>query len=222
MDWVLITKTALMSFQKGVNDWIVASRVQGGWVQGPNAALTPGSLKGVADLEPRVLNGMMAGGVPPAVAKAIAQELCGAWLAWANGFAMNLPGAYPKLGAVPGPAAPPTPAVQPGYPLSRGASAGEMRLQKTTLSMRLAAALRPQARAGDRGLEQAVQAIAEWVDVSFRDWKLSAQVVGLMGKGPVPSFAPPYVPVGPVVMGDNLGPGGVAAIAGPRFGSPVR
>jgi len=29
--------------------------------------------------------------------------------------------------------------------------------------------------------------------------------------------------VGPVVMGDNIGaPGGVAAIAGPRFGKAVR
>jgi hypothetical protein len=38
-----------------------------------------------------------------------------------------------------------------------------------------------------------------------------------MGKGPIPSFAPPYVPVGPVVMGDNISaPGHV--IAGPRFG----
>jgi hypothetical protein len=26
----------------------------------------------------------------------------------------------------------------------------------------------------------------------------------LMGKGPVPSFAPPFVPVGPVVAGDNI------------------
>jgi hypothetical protein len=222
MDWVLITKTALMSFQKGVNDWIVASRVQGGWVQGPNAALTPGSLKGVADLEPRVLNGMMSGGVPPAVAKAIAQELCGAWLEWANGFAMSLPGAYPKLGAVPGPAAPPTPAAQP-YPLSRGSSAGEMRLQKATLATRLSTAIKPYAGRDVAGLEQAVQIVAEWVDGSFRDWKMAAQVVGVMGKGPVPTFAPPYVPVGPVVMGDNISaPGGIAAIAGPRFGKPVR
>ncbi len=221
MDWVGITTTALTTFQKGVNDWIVASRVQGGWVQGPNAALTPGSLMGVADLEIRVLNGMTMGGVPPAVAKALAQELCGAWMEWANGFAMNLPGAYPKLGAVPGPSAPPTPAVQPGYPLSRGSSAGELRLQKSTLSMRLSAALRPYA--GAAAVDGAVQAMAEWVDASFREWKMSAQVVGLMGKGPVPTFAPPYVPVGPVVMGDNIGtPGGAAAIAGPRFGKAVR
>ena len=32
------------------------------------------------------------------------------------------------------------------------------------------------------------------------------------GKGPIPTFAPPFVPVGPVVAGDNIGtPGHVIA-----------
>jgi hypothetical protein len=26
----------------------------------------------------------------------------------------------------------------------------------------------------------------------------------VLGKGPIPTFAPPFVPVGPVVMGDNI------------------
>ena len=34
----------------------------------------------------------------------------------------------------------------------------------------------------------------------------------LLGKGPIPTFAPPVVPMGPVVMGDNIGaPGHVLA-----------
>ena len=40
-----------------------------------------------------------------------------------------------------------------------------------------------------------------------------------MGRGPVPTFAPPYVPVGPVISGDNLSMGSV--FAGPRFGKIV-
>jgi hypothetical protein len=36
--------------------------------------------------------------------------------------------------------------------------------------------------------------------------------MAVLGKGPIPSFAPPFVPVGPVVMGDNVGtPGHQAA-----------
>ncbi|MCC6727921.1 MAG: hypothetical protein IT208_01125 [Chthonomonadales bacterium] len=219
MDWVGITKTALSAFQKGVNDWIVAARVQGGWVRGPDAALTPGSLKGIPDFEPRVVSAMVMGRIPPAVAQALAHELCGAWTAWADGLTMTLPGAYPRLAAVPGPRAPPTTAARP-FPLSGGSSPGELRLQKATLSMRLSAALKPLAGDNPKGAEQTVRALADWVDVSFREWKASAQLVGVMGKGPVPTFAPPYVPVGPVVMGDNTSGSG-AAIAGPRFGRPV-
>ena len=35
-------------------------------------------------------------------------------------------------------------------------------------------------------------------------WLPMQQVMLVMGKGPIPTFAPPFVPVGPVVMGDNL------------------
>jgi hypothetical protein len=41
-----------------------------------------------------------------------------------------------------------------------------------------------------------------------------------MGKGPDPSFPPPYDPVGPVVIGHNQSSAG-AVIAGPRFGRMV-
>ena len=85
------------------------------------------------------------------------------------------------------------------------------------LSPRLVSALRLHAGRDMAGLDSAITELTSWVEASFRDWKVTAQVVGVMGKGPIPSFAPPYVPVGPVVMGDNLsGPGHV--IAGPRFG----
>ena len=30
------------------------------------------------------------------------------------------------------------------------------------------------------------------------------QVMLVLGKGPIPTFAPPFVPVGPVVSGDNI------------------
>ena len=46
-------------------------------------------------------------------------------------------------------------------------------------------------------------------DAALTVWKSLQMVTNVQAKGPVPSFAPPYVPVGPVVMGDN--------IAGPHF-----
>ena len=46
------------------------------------------------------------------------------------------------------------------------------------------------------------------------------RITGLMGKGPVPTYAPPYVPVGPVAMGDNISAPG-RLFSGPRFGKLV-
>ena len=216
MDWVAITKATRAAFGQSVNDWIIASYVQGGWVRGPNAELTPGSLKSSVDIEQRLTQALTLGRVPAPIAQAIARELGGAWRAWADGFRLSMAGAYPKLAAVPGPMAPPTPAAG-AFPISRGTSAGELRLSAAMLSPRLVSALRPLAGREVSGLDSAVTELTTWVEASFRDWKVTAQVVGVMGKGPIPSYAPPYVPVGPVVMGDNIsGPGHV--IAGPRFG----
>jgi hypothetical protein len=219
MDWVAISKTTRAAFGQSVNDWIIASYVEGGWVRGPNAELTPGSLKSSVDVEQRLMHALASARVPGPVAQAISRELGSAWRAWADGFQLSMAGAYPKLAAVPGPAAPPTPASS-AFPLARGTSAGEYRLSAATLSPRLATALRASAGRDIGGLDSAIVELSSWVEDSFREWKLTAQVVGVMGKGPVPSFAPPYVPVGPVVMGDNLSnPGSV--IAGPRFGRLV-
>jgi len=47
-------------------------------------------------------------------------------------------------------------------------------------------------------------AIAAGFDAVVSLWLPAQQVTNVLGKGPVPTFAPPYVPVGPVVMGDNI------------------
>ena len=46
--------------------------------------------------------------------------------------------------------------------------------------------------------------IATVLSIAFLIWLVSQQVMLVMGKGQIPTFAPPFVPVGPVVMGDNL------------------
>src|SRR4030095_4835300 len=96
MDWAGITKATRTAFGQGVNEWIIASYVQGGSVRGPDAEVTPGSLKSNVDLEQRMLQALMVGKVPAAVAQALARELGSAWRAWADGFNLKLPGAYPK------------------------------------------------------------------------------------------------------------------------------
>jgi hypothetical protein len=74
-------------------------------------------------------------------------------------------------------------------------------------------------RLAEGTLDQPINSLATWVEGSFNEWKSLATLIGLMGRGPVPTFAPPYVPVGPVIAGDNLSMGSV--FAGPRFGKIV-
>ena len=88
------------------------------------------------------------------------------------------------------------------------------------LASRLRSALRMYpTRVAEGTLDQAINSLATWVEGSFNEWKRLATLAGLMGRGPVPTFAPPYVPVGPVIAGDNLSMGSV--FAGPRFGKIV-
>jgi hypothetical protein len=43
----------------------------------------------------------------------------------------------------------------------------------------------------------------------FKVWQASTMVTQVMGTGPVPTFAPPYVPAGPVLGGvGTMPPGG--------------
>jgi hypothetical protein len=57
--------------------------------------------------------------------------------------------------------------------------------------------------------EELFESIAHAFDQCFQVWKTTTMVTNVMGTGPVPTFAPPYVPGGPVVGGvGNMVPGG--------------
>jgi hypothetical protein len=48
---------------------------------------------------------------------------------------------------------------------------------------------------------EVVSAVGTAIGVVFPEWLARTQVINMLGTGPVPTFAPPYVPVGPVVGG---------------------
>ena len=56
----------------------------------------------------------------------------------------------------------------------------------------------------DKHHEAAFGAIGTAVAMAFLMWLPSQQIMNVLGKGPVPTYAPPYVPVGPVLNGDNI------------------
>ena len=109
---------------------------------------------------------------------------------------------YPQFAAFPGPYAPPTPNTPTPF----------MALTMAPVSIS-ASILKAQmvGSAGGAGNEKLFEAISYAFENSFNLWKLSTLVTNVLGTGPVPTFAPPFVMMGPVLGGTgNMLPGGFA------------
>jgi hypothetical protein len=112
---------------------------------------------------------------------------------------------YPAFAAFPGPMAPPMPNIPmpliacPSAMMSEIVAPGSM------------------AKAMDDALDQKLKnedktkqhealhfALATVLSLAFLMWLPMQQVMLVLGKGPIPTFAPPFVPVGPVMGGDII------------------
>lgn len=112
---------------------------------------------------------------------------------------------YPSFSAVPGPVAPPTPNLP--CPLLVIAPGGSL-LGRIPLKQAMVNRL-PLPR--PLGSEAVCEAIAAGIDMAVQLWLSSTIVTNVMGTGPVPNWAPPYVPVGTVTAGLGIQiPGGMA------------
>lgn len=103
---------------------------------------------------------------------------------------------YPAFAAFPGPMTPPMPNVP--TPLVALKSAYLL------LPQNLQAAMQQRQSGGVTWPDKLYDAVAHGFLAGFAMWVPSQQVMMVMGKGPVPTFAPPYVPVGPVRGGDII------------------
>lgn len=112
---------------------------------------------------------------------------------------------YPAFAAFPGPMAPPMPNVP--MPLIACVSAKMTDIMmpdtmKSEMDSALDGGLKDKDK--DKQFEALHDAIATVLALAFTIWLPSQQVMLVLGKGPIPTFAPPFVPVGPVVGGDNI------------------
>ena len=167
----------------------------------------PGCLSG-PDLEPLIL--ATAPQTTPQELKysqAIATAVAKCWQAWQDN--VTVPGLpwYPAFAAFPGPMAPPMPNVP--TPLAACPSAMITQLTAPVLQQEMVDALDDADALHHAAL---FDALAQALAASFLAWLPLQQVTLVMGKGPVPTFAPPAVPVGPVMGGDVLSvPGHLAS-----------
>jgi hypothetical protein len=154
-------------------------------------------------IAPMVFAQVMGAGAPAKVASAFAKAAGKAWQGWVS--KVSVPGLpwYPAFAAYPGPMAPPMPNVPtPLMNIAPGASIDAGKVSSSILSSLGSLADEP-------GAQSAVNNFATLFSVGFMIWFVTKQVMNVMGKGPVPTFAPPYVPVAPVVMGDVLPTSGI-------------
>jgi hypothetical protein len=63
--------------------------------------------------------------------------------------------------------------------------------------------------------EVAIIDFAAWFVGFFNEMLQTTLVANVLGTGPVPTFAPPYVPVGPVIAGTAIGLPGFLLGGGP-------
>ena len=183
-------------------------------VNGPTAIGPPGCLAGPA-LAPMIRSApevVAATGLEEEIVDAVADGVSAAFAAWQSG--VTVPGLpwYPAFAAWPGPMAPPTPNVP--QPLIVCVSGMSSRLvSPLDLRRELKDALPAAARVP--ATEALMDNLASCLSLGFSAWLPGQSVSMVMGYGPVPSFAPPMSPLGPVVGGTNIpAPGHLLAGAG--------
>lgn len=134
-------------------------------------------------------------------ATVIATVVGNTWLQYTA--SLTVPGLpwYPPFLAFPGPAAPPTPNVPcPVAALTQVPP--DPSLMKLQMVSQLGDSQAPFHR-------ELFEAICHAFDTSFKTWQVATKVTNVLGTGPVPSFAPPASPAGPVVGGvGTMPPGG--------------
>jgi hypothetical protein len=110
---------------------------------------------------------------------------------------------YPAFAAMPSPVAPPTPNIPCPF---AALTQVPVSISANVLKMQMIGML------GDPMApfhKELFESIADAFDKSYNLWKGMTMVTNVLGTGPVPSFAPPFVPVGPVVGGvGTMTPGG--------------
>lgn len=208
-DWAKVSASAIAATTSAISTWKLSATLMGVVVNAVTAS--GGNLIG-PPLGPLVIAGMMGGGARPNVATAFGMGAGQAWQDWAG--SVKVPGLpwYPSFAAIPSPVAPP----MPNIPTPLGALT-QKRITAGVVGVAIRAFLGP---AAEPGAEAAIIDYAAWFAGAFHEMLQSSMVTNVLGTGPVPTFAPPYVPVGPVVGGianslpGFLVGGGGAAAAG--------
>src|SRR5215831_16320080 len=187
--------------------WKLQAKFQNLQVMAVSAIGTPGCLTG-PDLESNIKNAPSTATMMGKMAKwrdAVAAGVSKCFKDWQDN--VTVPGLpwYPAFAAFPGPMAPP----MPNVPMPLIACMSPM-MARITVPNTLAQEMESNLDGGiksddkDKQYKACFMGISTVLAMSFLMWLPMQQVMLVMGKGQIPTFAPPFVPVGPVMGGDNI------------------
>jgi hypothetical protein len=208
------TKTKMLEAVKvGHGTWRLQARFKNIMINGLTAIGTPGCLDGPA-LESLIKAAPGVAGEQGASAdlrNAVAKGVSKCFAQWQS--MVTVPGLpwYPMFVAFPGPMAPPTPNVPTPLIACPSGLASKI-MTAPPLKQEIVAALPAALRVPQ--VEACVGTMAQSLALYFTSWLPMQMVTNVLGKGPVPSFAPPYVPVGTVVGGSIISSPGHLASGG--------
>lgn len=138
---------------------------------------------------------------------AVATTIGAAWTAYTATVKFTGAPLFPLFAAFPGPMAPPTPSIP--WPLASMAQVPASVSKEALKAAMIGKLGEPQAKFH----QQLFDAVATAFDTCFKAWVASTTVTNVLGMGPIPTFAPPFVPVGPVLGGmATMAPGGLITV----------
>jgi len=177
-----------------IAQWQLASRVDPGATvlcNGVICILQPGWIESGIDFRQVLRVELATEGLPEEFAKAVSKVFAEAWNHWFAGHSGTL--TYPAFAAFPGPQTPPMPNI-PQPLVAAGVSTGWPGMMADELEAGLRDAV---PSPGD--LDASIRQASRWFSERFSVWCASVMVIGVVTTAPVPSYAPPLVPVGPAV-----------------------
>ena len=190
------------------NMWKLKAKFKDLQVASVSAIGSPGCLDG-DELESGIKNAPMCASFTGNKKKhrdAVAKGVSKAFKNWQD--QVSVPGLpwYPAFAAFPSPTVPPMPNIPVPLIICVSAKCTDI-MMGDTMKKEMGDALDGGLKDKDKTkqYEALHDAISTVVSIAFTIWLASQMVMLVMGKGPIPSFAPPFVPVGPVVGGDNIG-----------------
>lgn len=186
---------------QAVGRWLAAAEVTRGVIHGPFGTIPQGALRSTVDLKNTIRGALVHAGVPLVPYASFTDLLAKAWVDWFDAFTTVVH--YPAFANWPGPSAQAMPAITQTLSVGQsGNAAGLAGMSAVALYAAVANLLDP--TANDTDIENLLRQLTTWFAGRFHMLTLATNLANVLGHGPVPAYAPPAVPFGPVINGQIL------------------